>query len=124
MDEDEVVKKKNPNFLYLYGRGAKGVNTSESQDILFQLRVGFAGKFGKPFSGKNVRLDPSPVATLKTTKRPANLVSEPASAPKEKGVHSAQSCLAGQIAVRKYSRPKIMIHFLKKGEIIPFICRG
>ena len=50
----EVVKKNNPNFLYLYGRGAQGVYTSESQGILFQLLVGFAGKFGKPFSGKNV----------------------------------------------------------------------
>ena len=50
----EVVKEKNPNFLYLYGRGAQGVNISDSQDILFQLRVGFAGKFGKSFKGKNV----------------------------------------------------------------------
>ena len=49
-----VVKKKNPNFLYLYGRGAQEVYTSKSQDISFQLRVGFAGKFGKPFKGKNV----------------------------------------------------------------------
>ena len=54
MDEVGSCEKKNPNFPYLYGRGAKGVNTSESQDILFQLCVGFAGKFGKPFSGKNV----------------------------------------------------------------------
>ena len=40
----EVVKEKNPNFLHLYGRGAQELYTSESQDILFQLRVGFAGK--------------------------------------------------------------------------------
>ena len=45
----EVVKEKNPKFLYLYGRGAQGVYTSESQDILFQLHVRFAGKIGKPF---------------------------------------------------------------------------
>ena len=50
----EVVKKKNPNFLYLYGGGAQEVYTSEYQGILFQLHVGFAGKFGKPFKGKNV----------------------------------------------------------------------
>ena len=48
----EVVKKKNPNFLYLYGRGAQRVYTSESQGILFQLCVEFARKFGKPFTGK------------------------------------------------------------------------
>ena len=48
------MKEKKSNFFYLYGRGAQGVYTSESQDILFQLRVGFAGKFGKPFKGKNV----------------------------------------------------------------------
>ena len=42
----EVAKEKNPNFLFPYGNGgAQGVCTSESQDILFQLRVGFAGKF-------------------------------------------------------------------------------
>ena len=50
----EVVKEKNHNFLYLYGRGAQEVYTSESQYILFQLRVGFAGKFRKPFKGKNI----------------------------------------------------------------------
>ena len=43
----EVVKEKNPNFLYLYGGGAQGMFTSESQHILLQLRVGFAEEFGK-----------------------------------------------------------------------------
>ena len=50
------MKEKKSSFLYLYGRGAQEVYTSESQDILFQLHVGFAGKFGKPFKGKNVLL--------------------------------------------------------------------
>ena len=35
----EIVKEKKFNFLYLYGRGVQEVYTSESQDILFQLRV-------------------------------------------------------------------------------------
>ena len=50
----EIVKEKKSNFLYLYRSGAHGVYTSESQDISFQLHVGFAGKFGKPFKGENV----------------------------------------------------------------------
>ena len=41
------LKVVNPNFLFLYGRGAQGVFTSETQDILFQLRDGFSGEFEK-----------------------------------------------------------------------------
>ena len=43
-----VVKEKNPNFLYLYVKGAQGVYTSGPQDILFQLCVRFAVEFRKP----------------------------------------------------------------------------
>ena len=54
MDEVGSCGKEESQFSLSIRKRCIGVYNSESQSILFQLRVGFAGKFGKSFKGKNV----------------------------------------------------------------------